>query len=428
MPPPTALRRVRATTASAARPRRPTCGGAVGAAGGARCSCGSSRSPWCSSVAGRRRRSARAAGRITDGLVDAQGAGGARRGGRPALDRAGRRSTPPTAADLADCDRLASDLRRPAVAARAAPAGADERRAAAAAPASTRAPQRRWPRAGLRGGRSRVSCDASSSAGPTSTRTYASLRPRPAADRSLPGHRVGRLVAAGVGHVELYYFFPLDEEQQTLDLVQQHDRCSPALALVLLLGCVAYLVTRLVVTPVRVAARTAQRLSDGCSTSGWRSAARTTWPRWPRRSTRWREPAAPDPPAGGDVAAAAPVHLRRLARAAHAADHGPDGRRPDLHDAGRLRPAGGPQRRAAAGRAGPVRGACSPSCWRSAGSTPASPRWTPSRPTCALVAAGGRAARAGGRAGRRRVDWSDRRPTRSSPRSTCAGSSGSCAT
>ena len=93
------------------------------------------------------------------------------------------------------------------------------------------------------------------------------------------------------------------------------------------------------------------------------------------------QPAAADRPAGGDVPAAAPVHLRRLARAAHPADHRPDGRRPDLRRARRVRPGGGPQRRAAAGRARPVRGACSPTCWRSAGSTPASPCWTPSRPT-----------------------------------------------
>ena len=47
----------------------------------------------------------------------------------------------------------------------------------------------------------------------------------------------------------------------------------------------------------------------------------------------------PDPPAGGVRRAAAAVHLRRLARAAHPADHRADGRRRAARRAGRLPPA-----------------------------------------------------------------------------------------
>lgn len=64
------------------------------------------------------------------------------------------------------------------------------------------------------------------------------------------------------GSVELYYLFPVDTElnvardiQSTISFV--------GVALILLLGMVTALVTRATVSPVRVAARTAQRLSAG---------------------------------------------------------------------------------------------------------------------------------------------------------------------
>jgi two-component system sensor histidine kinase MtrB len=64
------------------------------------------------------------------------------------------------------------------------------------------------------------------------------------------------------GDPQLYYFFPLE------DVVQQADQVGNTIAvtgvlLVLMLGLVVFFVTRLVVRPVRVAARTAQRLSNG---------------------------------------------------------------------------------------------------------------------------------------------------------------------
>lgn len=81
--------------------------------------------------------------------------------------------------------------------------------------------------------------------------------------RAVPGLAVGApLTVPTVGAYELYYLFPLSQEQETLDLVRGAVLLTGAL-LVLLLGFVAALVTRQVVVPVRAAALTAGRLSDG---------------------------------------------------------------------------------------------------------------------------------------------------------------------
>jgi two-component system, OmpR family, sensor histidine kinase MtrB len=61
---------------------------------------------------------------------------------------------------------------------------------------------------------------------------------------------------------ELYFLFPLDQQKQTLDVVQRA-LVTAGLLLVILLGAVAWLVTRQVVSPVRVARRTAERLAAG---------------------------------------------------------------------------------------------------------------------------------------------------------------------
>lgn len=61
---------------------------------------------------------------------------------------------------------------------------------------------------------------------------------------------------------QLYYVFPLTEEQQTLQLVQT-TLIGVGIALVVLLAAITSLVTRWVVVPVRHAARAAQRLSAG---------------------------------------------------------------------------------------------------------------------------------------------------------------------
>src|SRR3984957_6835267 len=71
------------------------------------------------------------------------------------------------------------------------------------------------------------------------------------------------VVGAPLGdYYQLYYFFPLDNEQQTLQLVQT-TLVGAGIALVLLLAAIASLVTRWVVLPVRHAARAAQRVAAG---------------------------------------------------------------------------------------------------------------------------------------------------------------------
>jgi two-component system sensor histidine kinase MtrB len=73
----------------------------------------------------------------------------------------------------------------------------------------------------------------------------------------------GTLVPTNAGvHVELYYLFPLDNEVRAANRMRTTLVVTGA-ALVALLALLAGLVTRLVVRPVRVAARTAKRLSAG---------------------------------------------------------------------------------------------------------------------------------------------------------------------
>ncbi len=79
----------------------------------------------------------------------------------------------------------------------------------------------------------------------------------------VPGFAVGApLTVPGIGNYELYYLFPLTQEQDTLALVQNL-LVVAGLVLVLLLAAISWLVTRQVVTPVRLAARTAERFSAG---------------------------------------------------------------------------------------------------------------------------------------------------------------------
>ena len=61
---------------------------------------------------------------------------------------------------------------------------------------------------------------------------------------------------------QLYYLFPLQQQQQTLALVQRA-MLGGGLALVGLLVGIVSLVTRWVVVPIREAAEAAERLSDG---------------------------------------------------------------------------------------------------------------------------------------------------------------------
>jgi two-component system sensor histidine kinase MtrB len=72
----------------------------------------------------------------------------------------------------------------------------------------------------------------------------------------------GEPLPTNFGQLELYYLVPLDTEDRAANQIRT-TVLGTGLALVVLLGVLAALVTRLVVNPVRVAARTAQRLSAG---------------------------------------------------------------------------------------------------------------------------------------------------------------------
>lgn len=79
----------------------------------------------------------------------------------------------------------------------------------------------------------------------------------------VPGFAVGApLEAPGLGPLELYYVFPLTQEQQTLDLVRR-TLAFAGLVLVVLLAWISWFVTRQVVDPVRYAASIAEQFSAG---------------------------------------------------------------------------------------------------------------------------------------------------------------------
>jgi len=105
-------------------------------------------------------------------------------------------------------------------------------------------------------------------AGSTPAWTYTSIVTRGAggegAPASVPGIVVGspiRLPADGNTYA-LYLLFPLDEQAETLGLVTQALLTAAALLLVLVAG-ITWLVTRQVVTPVRMARQVAERLAAG---------------------------------------------------------------------------------------------------------------------------------------------------------------------
>ena len=74
-----------------------------------------------------------------------------------------------------------------------------------------------------------------------------------------PGLAIGTPLG---NYYQLYYLFPMRQEQQTLQLVQR-TLIGAGLALIVLLAVIASLVTRWVVIPVRHAAQAAQRLTAG---------------------------------------------------------------------------------------------------------------------------------------------------------------------
>ncbi|HVB27723.1 MAG TPA: MtrAB system histidine kinase MtrB, partial [Mycobacteriales bacterium] len=92
---------------------------------------------------------------------------------------------------------------------------------------------------------------------------YTYTRLRYTTGGSEPALVVGASLAGSApGQYELYYLFPLRREVQTISLVQRTELFS-GLLLVGLLVAIAALVTRQVVSPVRLAARGAERLAAG---------------------------------------------------------------------------------------------------------------------------------------------------------------------
>ncbi len=78
-------------------------------------------------------------------------------------------------------------------------------------------------------------------------------------EQSVPGLAIGGVIN---NQDQLYYLFPLTQQQQTLQLVQRA-LLGGGLVLVVLLAAIVSLVTRWVVVPLRDAAQAAKRLSAG---------------------------------------------------------------------------------------------------------------------------------------------------------------------
>jgi two-component system sensor histidine kinase MtrB len=95
--------------------------------------------------------------------------------------------------------------------------------------------------------------------------TYTTIRStQDGVTRSKPGIVVGSQLAlpADSEIYTLYYLFPLDEQRETLALVTRALLTAAVLLLVLVAG-VTWLVTRQVVTPIRMARQVAERLAAG---------------------------------------------------------------------------------------------------------------------------------------------------------------------
>ena len=88
---------------------------------------------------------------------------------------------------------------------------------------------------------------------------YADVRRSGSLERALV---VGAPLSANVGGYEVYYVFPLSTEEQTLDLVRRVLLLGGG-GLIFLLAAVVWLVSRQVVTPVRMTARIAERFAAG---------------------------------------------------------------------------------------------------------------------------------------------------------------------
>ncbi|BFO22082.1 hypothetical protein SHKM778_84700 [Streptomyces sp. KM77-8] len=98
--------------------------------------------------------------------------------------------------------------------------------------------------------------------GPTAAQSYTRIVYDTKKD-SQPGLVIGKQVNDPNGDpYQLYYLFPLTQEEKSLSLVKG-TLATAGLFVVVLLGAIAWLVVRQVVTPVRMAAGIAERLSAG---------------------------------------------------------------------------------------------------------------------------------------------------------------------
>ncbi|MFD6170768.1 MtrAB system histidine kinase MtrB [Streptomyces coeruleorubidus] len=97
----------------------------------------------------------------------------------------------------------------------------------------------------------------------TAAQSYTRITYNNVTKDSQPGLVVGKQVNDPNGDpYQLYYLFPLTQEEKSLSLVKG-TLATAGLFVVVLLGAIAWLVVRQVVTPVRMAAGIAERLSAG---------------------------------------------------------------------------------------------------------------------------------------------------------------------
>jgi two-component system sensor histidine kinase MtrB len=95
------------------------------------------------------------------------------------------------------------------------------------------------------------------------SRVYWQSISMPVAGGSAPGIVIGSSITLPTsGQYELYLVYNLSDSEQTLSFVQS-TLVLGGLALILLIGAVTWVVVRLVVGPIRVAAATAQKLAGG---------------------------------------------------------------------------------------------------------------------------------------------------------------------
>jgi len=95
------------------------------------------------------------------------------------------------------------------------------------------------------------------------TRQQTQIALVPVGDRSVPAVMVGSSVdVPRAGRYDLYFVYPMEQEQATMALIARAFTLAVAI-LTILLGAIAWVVTRQVVSPVRRAAGVAERLASG---------------------------------------------------------------------------------------------------------------------------------------------------------------------